>query len=141
MVIEANINGGLSGGAMIGLASVLMLLLIGRIAGIAGILGGVFIFTTTEDVPWRVAFIVGLFLGAVIFRLLWGPLPIQLQAQGVILVLAGVLVGIGTRVGSGCTSGHGVCGVARRSKRSITATLTFMVVAMVTVYVVRHVIA
>jgi len=64
-----------------------------------------------------------------------------LQAQGAILVLAGVLVGIGTRVGSGCTSGHGVCGVARRSKRSITATLTFMVVAMVTVYVVRHVIA
>jgi len=125
---------------MIGLASVLLLLLIGRIAGIAGIVGGAFIFTTTENVPWRVAFIAGLILGAVAYRLLWGPLPIQLQAQGVILVIAGILVGIGTRVGSGCTSGHGVCGVARRSKRSLTATLTFMAVAMVTVYLIRHVI-
>ena len=137
---EANIIGGLSGGAMIGLASVLMLLLIGRIAGISGILGGAFIFTTTEDVPWRVAFIAGLMLGAVLYRLLWGPLPLQLQAQGVMLVIAGILVGIGTRVGSGCTSGHGVCGVARRSRRSISATLTFITVAMLTVYVTRHVI-
>jgi len=139
-VTEANIIGGLSGGAMIGLASVLMLLLIGRIAGISGILGGAFIFTTTEDVPWRVAFIAGLMLGAVLYRLLWGPLPLQLQAQGVMLVIAGILVGIGTRVGSGCTSGHGVCGVARRSRRSISATLTFITVAMLTVYVTRHVI-
>lgn len=137
---EANIIGGLSGGALIGLASVLLLLLIGRIAGISGIFGGALIFKTTEYVPWRVAFIAGLILGAVIYRLLWGPLPIQMQAQGVILVIAGVLVGIGTRVGSGCTSGHGVCGLARRSKRSLAATLTFMAVAMVTVYLVRHVI-
>lgn len=138
---EANIIGGLSGGAMIGLASVLLLLLIGRIVGISGILGGAFIFTTTENVPWRVAFIAGLILGAVIYRLLLGPLPIQMQAQGMMLVIAGIFVGIGTRVGSGCTSGHGVCGLARRSKRSVTATLTFMAVAMVTVYLVRHVIA
>ena len=137
---EANIIGGLSGGALIGLASVLLLLLIGRIAGISGIFGGALIFKTTEYVPWRVAFIAGLILGAVIYRLLWGPLPIQMQAQGVILVIAGVLVGIGTRVGSGCTSGHGVCGLARRSKRSLAATMTFMAVAMVTVYLVRHVI-
>ncbi len=137
---EANIIGGLSGGALIGLASVLLLLLIGRIAGISGIFGGALIFKTTEYVPWRVAFIAGLILGAVIYRALWGPLPIQMQAQGVMLVIAGVLVGIGTRVGSGCTSGHGVCGLARRSKRSLAATLTFMAVAMLTVYLVRHVI-
>jgi uncharacterized membrane protein YedE/YeeE len=139
-VTEANIIGGLSGGALIGLASVLLLLLIGRIAGISGIFGGALIFKTTEYVPWRVAFIAGLILGAVIYRLLWGPLPIQMQAQGVLLVIAGVFVGIGTRVGSGCTSGHGVCGLARRSKRSLAATLTFMAVAIVTVYLVRHVI-
>lgn len=138
---EANIIGGLSGGAIIGLASVLLLLLIGRIAGISGIFGGAFIFRTTENVPWRVAFIAGLMLGAVIYRLLMGPLPIQMQAQGITLVIAGIFVGIGTRVGSGCTSGHGVCGFARRSKRSVTATLTFMAVAMVTVFLVRHVIA
>jgi len=140
MLVEANIIGGLAGGAMIGFASVLMLLLIGRIAGISGILGGAFIFTATADVPWRIAFIAGLMLGAVLYRLVWGPLPLQLQAQGVMLVIAGVLVGVGTRVGSGCTSGHGVCGVARRSKRSFAATLIFMAVAIVTVYVTRHVI-
>jgi uncharacterized membrane protein YedE/YeeE len=139
-VTEANIIGGLSGGALIGLASVLLLLLIGRIAGISGIFGGALIFKTTEHVPWRVAFIAGLILGAVIYRALWGPLPIQMQAEGALLVIAGVFVGIGTRVGSGCTSGHGVCGLARRSKRSLAATLTFMAVAMVTVYLVRHVI-
>jgi uncharacterized membrane protein YedE/YeeE len=138
-VVEANVIGGLLGGAMIGVASVLMLLLIGRLAGVSGILGGAFIFTTIEDVPWRVAFIVGLILGAVFYRLFWGALVIELQAQGAILVVAGILVGLGTRVGSGCTSGHGVCGVARRSKRSITATLTFIGVAMLTVYFVRHV--
>lgn len=138
-MVEANLIGGLLGGVIIGMASVLMLLLIGRLAGISGILGGAFIFTAIEDVPWRVAFIVGLILGAVLYRLFWGELVIELQAQGAILVVAGILVGLGTRVGSGCTSGHGVCGVARRSKRSITATLTFIGVAMLTVYVVRHV--
>ena len=124
---------------MIGAASVLMLLLIGRIAGVSGIFGGAFIFTTTRDVPWRAAFIVGLVLGAVLYRLFWGELAIEMQAEGTMLVIAGILVGIGTRVGSGCTSGHGVCGIARRSKRSISATLTFITVAVLTVFVVRHV--
>ncbi len=141
MAVNANLIGGLLGGALIGAASVLMLLFIGRIAGISGICGGTFIFTTMKDVPWRVAFIVGLILGAVIYRLLWGPLVIEMQAQGALLVIAGILVGVGTRVGSGCTSGHGVCGVARRSKRSVTATLTFIAVAGLTVFVVRHVIS
>lgn len=138
---EANVIGGLSGGAIIGLASVLLLLLIGRITGISGILGGVVNWNATKDLPWRVAFIVGLILGAVLYRLFWGPLPLQLQAQGAMLVVAGILVGVGTRVGSGCTSGHGVCGVARRSTRSVTATLTFIGVAMLTVYITRHAIA
>ena len=115
---------------MIGAASVLMLLLIGRIAGVSGIFGGAFIFTTTRDVPWRAAFIVGLVLGAVLYRLFWGELAIEMQAEGTMLVVAGIFVGIGTRVGSGCTSGHGVCGIARRSKRSITATLTFIICDM-----------
>jgi len=138
---EANVIGGLSGGAMIGLASVLLLLLIGRITGISGILGGVVNWNATKDLPWRVAFIVGLILGAILYRLFWGPLPLQLQARGVMLVVAGLLVGVGTRVGSGCTSGHGVCGIARRSTRSVSATLTFMGVAMLTVYITRHAIA
>ena len=138
--MEVNLIGGLAGGALIGAASVLMLLLIGRIAGISGIFGGAFIFSSIEDVPWRVAFIAGLILGAVLYRLIWGPLIVDMQVQGPMLVVAGLLVGFGTRVGSGCTSGHGVCGIARRSKRSITATLTFMAVAGLTVFVVRHVI-
>jgi uncharacterized membrane protein YedE/YeeE len=137
---EANIAGGLLGGAMIGVASVLLLLLIGRIAGISGILGGAFIIASVKDLAWRIAFIAGLILGAVLYQLSWGPLPIELQAQGGVLIFAGLLVGIGTRLGSGCTSGHGVCGVARRSKRSLAAMATFMVVAILTVFVTRHLI-
>ncbi len=140
-MLEANVIGGLSGGAMIGLASVFMLMMIGRITGISGILGGVINWNAIKDLPWRIAFIAGLILGAVLYRLFWGPLSLQLQAHGVMLVVAGVLVGVGTRVGSGCTSGHGVCGIARRSTRSVTATLTFIGVAMLTVYITRHAIA
>ncbi|MDH3673640.1 MAG: YeeE/YedE thiosulfate transporter family protein [Gammaproteobacteria bacterium] len=138
---EANIVGGLLGGTLIGLASVLMLLMIGRITGISGILGGVINWKAIEGRSWRVAFIVGLILGAALYRLFWGPLPLQLQAQGAVLVVAGILVGVGTRVGSGCTSGHGVCGVARGSRRSVTATLTFIGMAMLTVYITRHALA
>lgn len=138
---EANVLNGLVGGTLIGLASVLMLLMIGRITGISGILAGVINWNTIEGLSWRAAFVVGLILGAALYRLFWGPLPLQLEAQGVMLVAAGLLVGIGTRVGSGCTSGHGVCGVARGSKRSITATLTFIGIAMLTVYITRHALA
>ncbi len=139
--MEVNLIGGLIGGAMIGVASVLMLLLIGRIAGVSGIFGGALFFRAVEDVPWRVAFIVGLILGAVLYRQLWAPLVIEMQVQGPMLVIAGLLVGFGTRLGSGCTSGHGVCGIARRSKRSFTATLIFIAVAMATVFIVRHVVS
>lgn len=141
MMVEPNITGALIGGTLIGLASVLMLLLLGRITGIAGILGGVVVWLRSQDLSWRMAFLVGLVLGAVAYRLTWGDIPLEMQAQGIPLVAAGLLVGAGTRLGSGCTSGHGVCGMARRSKRSFAATLTFMVVAAVTVFFVRHVLA
>jgi uncharacterized membrane protein YedE/YeeE len=137
-MVEPNIIGGLIGGALIGLASTLMLLLLGRIAGISGIL---VVWLRTRDSSWRIAFLAGLVIGAALYRVFWGELPLQMQAGGLTLVAAGLLVGAGTRLGSGCTSGHGVCGMARRSKRSFTATLTFMAVAGITVYVVRHVIA
>jgi len=140
-MVDPNIVGGLIGGALIGLASTLMLLLLGCITGISGILGGVIVRTRTQDLSWRTAFLTGLVLGGVAFRLIWGELPLQMQAERLPLIAAGLLVGAGTRLGSGCTSGHGVCGMARRSKRSFAATLTFMAVAAITVYVVRHLLA
>jgi uncharacterized membrane protein YedE/YeeE len=129
--------GGLGGGGALGLAATLALALDGRIAGISGILGGV--FTMPADRPWRLAFLLGLPAGAGLYAVLTGGLPQQVAASPAALVVAGLLVGAGTRLGSGCTSGHGICGLARRSPRSLAATATFMVVAMATVFVVRHV--
>jgi uncharacterized membrane protein YedE/YeeE len=137
-MIEPNVAGGLIGGALIGTASVLMLLLLGRITGISGILTGVITWSKADGLSWRAAFIGGLILGAVLYQIFFGPLPLEMQAQGPMLIAAGLLVGIGTRLGSGCTSGHGVCGIARRSPRSFASTITFMVVAVITVYVTRH---
>ena len=137
-MMEPNIVGGLIGGALIGIASTLLLLLIGRVAGISGILGGVVVWLRGQDFGWRAAFLVGLVLGAAFYRSVWGELPLQMQASGLPLIVAGLLVGAGTRLGSGCTSGHGVCGMARRSKRSIAATGTFMIIAAATVLAVRH---
>ena len=136
---EVNIIRALSGGGLIGVASVLLLALAGRIAGISGILGGLVIGSIAGDRLWRFAFLIGLVIGAVICGLVLGPLTVQLQAEGWQLLLAGLLVGFGTRLGSGCTSGHGVCGIARLSPRSITATLIFISTGMVTVYLVRHI--
>ena len=138
---DPNITGGLIGGALIGLASVVMLVLLGRIAGISGIVGGLLSAGSGEDRRWRLAFIMGLIAGSGAYRLVTGDLPVHLQAGGITLVIAGLLVGFGTRLGAGCTSGHGVCGIARRSLRSITATLTFMGVAMLTVFLTRHVLS
>jgi uncharacterized membrane protein YedE/YeeE len=138
MTIEPNVIGGLLGGALIGASSLMMLLLLGRITGISGILGGIIAWSGAQEWSWRGAFIVGLIAGAALYRVVIGPLPIEMEAQGPALVLAGLLVGIGTRLGSGCTSGHGVCGIARRSPRSLAATCTFMLIAIVTVYVTRH---
>jgi len=137
---EVNIINSLSGGGMIGLASVLMLALLGRIAGISGILGGLVINGgRSGDRLWRIAFLLGLVTGAIIYRISFGPLPVHLQAQGLQLIVAGLLVGFGTRLGSGCTSGHGVCGVARLSPRSFAATITFIITAVITVYITRHI--
>lgn len=135
---EINIINALSGGALIGLASVVMLALLGRIAGISGILGGLISGGRSGDRLWRIAFLLGLAAGAVICRMFLGPLPVQLQAENLQLIVAGLLVGFGTRLGSGCTSGHGICGIARLSPRSLAATVTFISAGIITVYVTRH---
>ena len=137
-MIEPNTLGGLIGGALIGLAAVLLLALNGRIAGISGILGGLITSTGRGDRFWRCAFIFGLLAGAGLYALTSG-LPLQLQARGPTLLVAGLLVGVGTRLGSGCTSGHGVCGLARRSPRSLLATMVFMVAAALTVFLTHHI--
>jgi uncharacterized membrane protein YedE/YeeE len=136
---ETNLVGGLVGGLLIGLAAALLLLINGRIAGISGILGGLILPNSASERLWRAIFILGLICGAVVYAWLRGPLPLQQQAGNAVLVLAGLLVGFGTRLGSGCTSGHGVCGLARRSPRSLAATATFIACAVLTVYIVRHV--
>lgn len=129
----------LSGGLMIGLATALFLLFNGRIAGISGIVGGL-LSPARGDVAWRIAFIAGLVISPLIFALA-APVPeVQVEASYPVLLIAGMLVGIGTRYGSGCTSGHGVCGLSRRSPRSMVATIAFMVAGFVTVYIVRHLI-
>lgn len=138
-MIEPNLVGGLIGGSLIGISSLAMLLLLGRITGISGILTGVLTLNKRSNLPWQAAFIGGLILGAILYQLAFDrKLPIEMQASGPLLILAGLLVGLGTRLGSGCTSGHGVCGIAMRSPRSIVATATFMGVAVITVFVTRH---
>jgi uncharacterized protein len=136
---EPNILGGLIGGAIIGLAAVLLLALNGRIAGVSGILGGLINSTSRGERFWRLAFIFGLIAGAGLYGFARGGLPLELQAGHLTLLVAGFLVGAGTRLGSGCTSGHGVCGLARRSPRSLVATMIFMVIAALTVFLTRHV--
>jgi uncharacterized protein len=131
---------GLIGGLLIGLAAVLLLLLNGRISGISGIVGGL-VTPKSSGAGWRIAFVAGLLLGAFAYVLATGgAIPVTMQASVPVLVAAGLLVGFGTRLGSGCTSGHGVCGIARLSKRSIVATSVFFGVAMLTVFLTRHVI-
>ena len=127
----------LTGGLLIGLAAASFLLLNGRIAGISGILGGLLV-PARRDILWRVAFLAGL-VGPPSLWLLFSELPpIQIDAGYPALIVAGLLVGIGTRYGSGCTSGHGVCGLSRLSPRSLVATLSFMATGFLTVFVIRH---
>lgn len=129
----------LAGGALIGSAAVVFLLFNGRIAGISGILGGL-LAPARGDIAWRIAFIGGLVLAPLVYSLL-APLPqARVDASYALLVAAGLLVGVGTRYGAGCTSGHGVCGLSRRSPRSIVATIAFMGAGFATVFVVRHLI-
>ena len=127
------------GGLLIGLAAALLVLCSGRIAGISGICGRLFV-PRTSDRGWRLCFLAGLPLGALAVWALRGGLPVQIVASPAPLVVAGLLVGFGTQLGNGCTSGHGVCGLARGSRRSLAATLTFMASAAVTVFLVRHVV-
>lgn len=130
---------GLIGGVLIGLASVIMLLGAGRITGISGIFGGL-LSPTRGDTAWRGAFIVGLIAGGLLWPMLTGnALTIDLQSTWPVMLVAGLLVGFGTRLGSGCTSGHGVCGIGRLSPRSFVAVAVFMLSAIITTYVVRHV--
>jgi len=127
----------LAGGLLIGLATALFLMFNGRIAGISGILGGLF-KPARGDVFWRIAFLTGLVLAPLAFTLV-SPLPeVEIEAGYPVLIVAGLLVGVGTRYGSGCTSGHGVCGLSRGSLRSLVATVAFMVAGFVTVYIIRH---
>ena len=127
----------LIGGMLIGLAAAMFALLNGRVAGISGVLGGL-LKPTRGDIGWRVAFIGGLVSASLVYAL-FATLPaVQIDASYVALVVAGLLVGVGTRYGSGCTSGHGVCGLSRLSPRSLVATLAFMGAGFVTVFVLRH---
>ncbi|WEF32550.1 YeeE/YedE family protein [Pseudoduganella chitinolytica] len=127
----------LAGGLLIGAAAALLILLNGRIAGISGIVGGL-LRAPRADRRWRLAFLAGLLLAAPLWRGV-APLPgVHPVAGGAAVLLAGLLVGFGTRLGAGCTSGHGVCGLARLSPRSLAATATFMLAGAVIVFVLRH---
>lgn len=128
----------LAGGALIGLAVAMFVLLNGRIAGISGVLGGL-LRPMRGDVAWRIAFVLGLVCASVVFRRFTVLPPLQIDAGIPALVVAGLLVGLGTRYGSGCTSGHGVCGLSRMSPRSLVATAIFMGAGFATVFVLRHV--
>lgn len=132
----------LVGGVSIGVASALFILLNGRILGISGILGGL-LPPKSGDAGWRVTFLLGMAAAPLVFAWLAPAGFLQaprIEASNVVLIVAGLLVGLGTRYGSGCTSGHGVCGLSRLSPRSLVATLTFMGAGFLTVYVLRHVI-
>jgi uncharacterized protein len=128
----------LIGGALIGFASVVLMMFTGRIAGISGILTGCFALIGGDKI-WRVAFIGGLISAPIVSSLVGHPLPVPLMPiSWATIVVAGFLVGLGARIGGGCTSGHGVCGIARLSIRSIVATATFMATAIVVVAIMRH---
>jgi len=130
----------LAGGALIGVAVAMFLWFNGRIAGISGVLGGL-LAPVRGDIAWRVAFIAGLVAAPLLYLLVVARPVVQIEASFAALVLAGLLVGVGTRYGSGCTSGHGVCGLSRFSPRSLVATVLFMLAGFATVYVIRHLIA
>lgn len=127
----------LVGGSLIGLSTGLMILLLGRIGGVSGILAGL-LPPARKDWNWRLAFVLGLPFGVLLYGALAGAPDFEITSSTPLLIGAGLLVGLGTRLGSGCTSGHGVCGLARRSRRSLVATATFMGCAMLTVWIVRH---
>lgn len=130
----------LAGGILLGVAAAMFILLNGRVLGISGILGGL-VKPRAGDAGWRIAFVAGLVAAPALWRL-FAPLPVpRVDASLAVLAISGLLVGWGTRYGSGCTSGHGVCGLARMSPRSLAATMAFMGAGFATVYVARHLLA
>jgi hypothetical protein len=127
----------LGGGVLIGLAAALLVLLNGRIAGISGVLGGL-LNPRAGDITWRLAFVAAMLLAPTLYRAVTTLPATTIDANYPLLVSAGLLVGFGTRFGAGCTSGHGVCGLSRRSPRSLVATMSFMAAGFATVFVTRH---
>ena len=132
----------LAGGLLIGLSAALLIALLGRVAGISGITGALLQMPTWSAVKqwgWRLAFIAGMVAAPLVWQ--WfAPLPaMEMPSNPVVIIVAGLLVGFGTRMGSGCTSGHGVCGLSRLSMRSLAATLTFIATGAITVFVMRHI--
>ena len=127
----------LTGGILIGLAAVLLMLMNGRIAGMTGIIAGI-LPPLESDWMWRAAFTAGAIVSPVVWLVLGNTIEFGIPVSISALVIGGLIVGVGTTYGGGCTSGHGVCGMARLSKRSIVATITFMICTFITVYVMRH---
>lgn len=130
----------LIGGLLIGMAAAMLALCNGRIAGISGIVGGL-LRPKRGDIAWRLAFVAGLILAPTLYQLFIDLPEVNIDAGGGTVILAGILVGVGTRYGAGCTSGHGVCGISRLSPRSLLATLAFMAAGMVVVFTIRHLLA
>ncbi|MBC7281867.1 YeeE/YedE family protein [Hoeflea sp.] len=128
----------LAGGVLIGVSATLMMAMNGRIAGMTGIMTGI-IPPVSSDWPWRIAFLAGAVIAPVLYLAAGGAIPYSVPVSLPLLALGGLIVGIGVYYGAGCTSGHGVCGMARLSPRSIAATVTFMIFTGLTVYVVRHI--
>ena len=130
----------LAGGVLIGIASTLLMLTLGRVMGATGVLAGLFQPASSQDFAWRAALLAGMVSGPALVWLMSGEMPaVDVPISTVALIVGGLIVGVGVTYGSGCTSGHGVCGMARLSPRSIAATVTFMIFTGVTVYLVRHV--
>lgn len=130
----------LAGGVLIGIASTLLMLTLGRVMGATGVLAGLFQPASSQDFTWRAALLAGMVSGPALVWLMSGEMPaVEVPISTVALIVGGLIVGVGVTYGSGCTSGHGVCGMARLSPRSIAATVTFMIFTGVTVYLVRHV--
>ncbi len=131
----------LFGGGLIGLASVLLMLTLGRIFGATGIFEGFMQPNNRQDWAWRAAILAGMVTGPLVYLLFAGEMPtVEVPINTTTMIVGGFIVGMGVTWGSGCTSGHGVCGMARLSRRSIAATTTFMIATAITVYVIRHVI-
>ena len=130
----------LAGGIVLGLAAALFILVNGRVLGISGIVGGL-LRPTAGDRAWRISLLLGLLVAPLVYPAVTAPVAPRIDAGWATLVVAGLLVGVGTRYGAGCTSGHGVCGLSRLSPRSLVATLASMGAGFATVYVVRHIVA